>query len=599
MQVRLQTAFHLDARTIDRFPSMIMLNLKNVSLVKAVALLMCVWLDCSGIANASGHVGGDGCAELDETQSAGGEPEETRSLKLGRAVGVDRSFEIHYDFYSIRDRMVVTYNGSGNKPQTLDTGLVNGVGTLTFTIPAGSTPLVQITMNPGNGLSGTAWIYTPTETTENEATEITLGTHSWPDEQGWRNTLGGNSSAEQSVQLDPPPKDATPDNNFYRKTFSFEVPAGTTCLRVSAVGTQPGAGNKQNGDNPASIIVSKHCPPVGFLSSSSSPALANSEWRNTIVRLPEQAEGDLSGEWFVTVFKRPSARKPSSGGLLRIDCLQGGKWKVAEVADGTERQRIAVGIEGGSLPPSGRLLLLSHGRVDSPLGAMRGLGEALQNRWGGRTPYHVNWSEGSYWNGSSTKSLIGSRFVSPAAAQIAVLIKGATVDYFGHSWGTYMGNELARLNGPFARFFALDPAYGLSLSEYNHPVNFSQRANYSMAIYGDGLYGSAELAATARDSIILDPPLFTGPGTRHTEPILVMANFVRNAGIGAKQMEFALGDSGVNLSQRPWKNVRKFEDDFQVKIKTDGTGVVSKFSYYIEQKGSGGTVVDKKIDITK
>lgn len=561
--------------------------------------LFSVWIGYGGLVHAAGHGELDGCAELDETQSAGGQPEETRNLKLGRSVGIDRTFEIHYDFYGIPDRMVVVYNGSGDKKQTLDTGLVSNQGTLKFTIPSGSTPLVRITMNPGSGLSGTAWVYTPTETTENTATEIALGSHNWPDGQGWRNTLGGNQSAETFVQLDPPPKDATSDNNFYRRSFYFEVPAGTTCLRVSAVGTQPGDGNKQNGGNPASIIVSKHCPPVGFLSSNGSPALTNSEWRNTIVRFQEQAEGGLPGRWFVTVFKRPTAKKPASGGRLRIDCLQGGKWKVAEVADNLERQRIAVGIEGGQLPTSGRLLLLSHGRVDSPLGSMRQLGEALSNRWAGRTPYHVNWSEGSHWNGGNLSSLIGSRFIVPAAAQLAPLINGATVDYFGHSWGTYMGNELARRNGRFERFFALDPAYGLSLSEYNRVVNFSLRGKYSMAIYGDGLYGSSDLAATAHDSLILDPPFSSGRAARHTEPVLVMTNFANRVGIGAKQMAFVLGGSGVNLSQRPWKNVRNFDDDFHVEIETNGTGVVSTFSYYVERKGLAGVFFDKKIEITE
>lgn len=563
-----------------------------------------MWIASASLSYAAGGNRLDGCAELDQTQSAGGQPEDTRSLKLGRAAGVDRTFEVNYDFYGIPDRMVVVYNGSGDKKETLDTGLKSNQGTLKFTIPAGSTPLVQITMNPGNGLSGTAWVYTPTETTENAGTEITLGSHTWPDAQGWRNTIGGNQSAEQNpVTLNPPPKDATSANNFYRKDFYFEVPANTTCLRVSAVGTGPGGGNQQNGSNPASIIVSKHCPPVGFLPTTESEVLTNSEWRNTIIKLPENADGNLAGKWFVTVFKRSTAKSPSSGGILRIDCLKGGNWRKAEFAEkgSFERQRVAAGIEGGALPISGRLLLLSHGRVDTPLGNMNALGVVLNNKWS-RVAYHVNWSEGSYWNGRdvSSTSLIGSRFVEPAAKVLAPLVKANAVDFLGHSWGTYMGNELARINGRFKRFFALDPAYGLPLSSYNRTVNFTQRAEYSMAIYGDGLFGSPELSATADDSLILNSPTLTGPGTRHALPVFVMTNFASGMGIGAKQVEFALGASEAITGNRPWKNVRNFgKDRFQVEIDTNATGVVSKMTYYVERKGLAGFFFDKKIEITK
>ena len=562
--------------------------------------------------NTDGYNGAVGCIELDETQTAGGQPENKRLLNLGQAVTIDRTFEVNYDFYSIPDRMKIVFNGANNTKKTITTGLVSGAAKLTFTIPAGSTPYVEITMNEGSGLSGTAWVYTPKETTAQVGELVNLAPGTCI--EGWRNTLGGNIHGEKAgIVLDKPDKSATGANKVYHKTYYFTVPANTQCLRVSAVGVNPDDSNVQNGADPASLIVSRHCPPTGFTSTTETPALLNAKWRNTII-IPNPTDPGKSELYYAVLFKKPDAANPVSGGVLRVDCLQGGIWKQADVAYDSffthERERIAAGIESDTLTPvklptSGRVLLLSHGRTDSPLGNMQALGAAVGKQWGA-TPYHINWSEGSYWNGNSilvnsseAGPLVGSRFIGPSVGVLAPSLKGLTVDFFGHSWGTYIGNELALTNGLFQRFFALDPANnrtgagfftGLS---YSRPINFAQRAAYSMAIFGNGSFGSLDLTTTAHDSLILIPANDDSQGNalspnpvnlkRHSEPVFVMKNFIQATGIGSTEASFALVANNAQTSLRPWKNNLRLFNGCQVQLNTDGAGnlvKVTKLRYY-------------------
>ena len=598
--------------------------MKLSQLLLYICPLMTLDLCAGGHNNTQGFNGALGCIALDQAQSSGGEPEYRRLLSLGKAAGFERTFEISYQFYSVPDRMVVNYNGANDVKETKTTGEVSGSGVVKFTIPSGSTPFVEITMNAGGGNSGTVWNFVPRETTPTVGTEIKLSAQ--PCAEGWRNTLGGNLCADASgIVLDPPPASSSSTDKCNRKLFYVDVPAGTTALRVSAVGANPSDDNKQNGTDPASIILSKSCPASSCTFDKQTPGIANTTARNTLV-VTSSAREPVSGKWYITVFKRPSARNPLQGGTLRVDCLQGGVWKQADYRAGTfrfERERIAVGIEGGTLPQSGRLLLLSHGRTDSPLGEMKGLGQAVSAKWG-RTAYHINWSEGSYWNGGGISSLIGSRFIKPGMAQLEPLLRGFQIDFFGHSWGTYVGNEVATVRGNFERFFALDPANneagtGFLLEYDTGSISFSSRAGYSMAVFGGGRFGSSALAEDAHDSIVLAPSNDNGQGcatspnpvnlARHTEPILVMKGFVNGTVIGSSHVAFALGAGGAVTASRPWKDVRNYEwedcdtsyfgdDDFHVRCDTNGAGVISSMKYYVPGTGVSGFFFDKEVTVT-
>jgi murein DD-endopeptidase MepM/ murein hydrolase activator NlpD len=88
------------------------------------------------------------------TQVAGGDTAETRIVQMGKAAG---SFTFSYNTYSIRDQMVVSYEGK----TLFDTGCVGASGSVSLTYSGTSTTItVQVTPNCAGGTSGTQWDFT-------------------------------------------------------------------------------------------------------------------------------------------------------------------------------------------------------------------------------------------------------------------------------------------------------------------------------------------------------------------------------------------------------------------------------------------------------
>lgn len=71
----------------------------------------------------------------------------------------------------------------------------------------------------------------------------------------------------------------------------------------------------------------------------------------------------------------------------------------------------------------------------------------------------------------------------------------------GHSWGSYVAARIAapERSGSVNALVAMDPAFaGVGFPAGS--INFAAVSRISWAIYGNGIYGSAELAATADES---------------------------------------------------------------------------------------------------
>ena len=98
---------------------------------------------------------------------SGGVPEDRFVLDGGATAGV---VSITYDFYGVPDTLHVYYQGV----RIFDSGLTNGARMVAIPYGPGAATAVEIVINEGNGLSGTAWDYQATLTPAQ-----TLVTYQW------------------------------------------------------------------------------------------------------------------------------------------------------------------------------------------------------------------------------------------------------------------------------------------------------------------------------------------------------------------------------------------------------------------------------------
>ncbi len=148
-----------------------------------------------------------------------------------------------------------------------------------------------------------------------------------------------------------------------------------------------------------------------------------------------------------------------------------------------------------------------HGRDDSSA-SFQSLAAAIDGYKPGDQVLVLDWAEGAADNHLDGLELDGAIWIpsvgSWAASTLATLgVTSSKLDLVGHSWGTYVAYEIARdVPGHQDLIVALDPA--AAAVDYNYSaVNFAAVSRNSWAFYGNGLFGSADLAKTAREAFLL------------------------------------------------------------------------------------------------
>ncbi len=101
----------------------------------------------------TGTLGGQPASLNANRNASGGELEDRFSVDTGATSGL---ITITYDMFSIPDDLRIYYDGV----LIFDTGLVSGSKTITVPYGPGLSTVVEIVMNEGNGVPGTAWTYT-------------------------------------------------------------------------------------------------------------------------------------------------------------------------------------------------------------------------------------------------------------------------------------------------------------------------------------------------------------------------------------------------------------------------------------------------------
>jgi hypothetical protein len=400
----------------------------------------------------------------------------------------------------------------------------------------------------------------------------------------WRQLLYGvNLSATEALSFHTTKDTAKyprESSVFLGKVYRFTIPHGAKALRVRAPEDVYLTLAKEVIPGPAQVLPGK-----------ASQTAKNKDTRNTVVIAgPKGIDAGVYLVHAVMLNPHPVFPRAIEPGDLEIDCFMAGSWDWAQVGI----ERILTGVEHGSgapLPSDGRAFtLISHGRVDSPRGMVE-LGNAAGSKWG-RSSYYVNWSEGSHWNNGvlpEDKSLAGSRFIAVASRAAGRIITSAgyttlsSCDFLGHSWGTWLGYNLRSGNGftgNYARFFALDPAKHVPLVSKNPPKRgFARVAQYSVGIYGNGLYGSGPFTTTCHDAVRLEPPEESENLPRHSEPVNVATAILNDTAPAFVRESFAFAfSSSATPSQRVWQSNRY--DGFEVVLYTDGNGLVREERYY-------------------
>ncbi len=180
-----------------------------------------------------------------------------------------------------------------------------------------------------------------------------------------------------------------------------------------------------------------------------------------------------------------------------------------------------------------------HGRDDSAA-SFESLAAAIDGYKAGDQVLVLDWSEGAADNHEflvpDALALNGAAWVPfvghwTESTLVSMGVTSAKLDLVGHSWGTYVAYEVAHdMPGGAQAIVALDPA--AAALEYNYAaVNFAAVSKNSWAFYGDGLFGSAELARTAKQAFLLqyDTSSWFGvdPFAAHEAPVQLFETLVR------------------------------------------------------------------------
>jgi pimeloyl-ACP methyl ester carboxylesterase len=311
---------------------------------------------------------------------------------------------------------------------------------------------------------------------------------------------------------------------------------------------------------------------------------------------PVTGSGDVAGstgKYTLTVTPLIQ-NKPPRAGSNRIEgglMLANPGAHVPEI--GVFLERIETGGLGDGTILGGRTTwVLIHGRNDnsgsfaslaSTIDRFNANDQVLVLDWrAGAGDNHIFDGQGLGLDGVTWGPLVGQW---AAAALLKLGVQPKQVNVVGHSWGTYVGFELAKALKGVNRFVALDPAR--TATQYDvESVRFDQYASRSWAFYGNGLYGSPILAATATEEFFLKyADGAPSHMTAHWAPVRLFERLIQDqlpggTSWGPKEVPFGLDDL-LRDRHGPWNDntyqyaagvpFKEFEVRFTVTLSSTGS----------------------------
>jgi pimeloyl-ACP methyl ester carboxylesterase len=283
----------------------------------------------------------------------------------------------------------------------------------------------------------------------------------------------------------------------------------------------------------------------------------------------------------------PANRSTDWTGELRLANPEAGGWRESSV-------KVSLHLEGSAaLSSSNFTWILTHGRVDD----RNGWGEtvkALDTQFSDDQILTLDWAEGAEDNKDERSGLEGSAWI-PLVGQWAertlasIGVTPEKTGLIGHSWGSYVSHEIATRGAAAGRgdvnsIVALDPANdigpaGLFGLQYDSTaVSFRAHSGHSWAIYGNGLYGSADRAATADESFKIEYANGGDDLVKHSAPRDVFLKLLQNAGSDRTIFQNFRLDRLRSGAAGPWK-LNAYDGKFEGVFKVDVTETDGKFTF--------------------
>lgn len=218
-------------------------------------------------------------------------------------------------------------------------------------------------------------------------------------------------------------------------------------------------------------------------------------------------------------------------------------------------------LNGKAIDPSKRTWLVTHGWTSSRSEPnIKAAASNLAGRYPGDQILTLDWSAAAarvdVFDGSA-EDAIKNVGIFAAEALVSHGFTGSMLNLVGHSWGTYVSDELAeRIPGGVNSIVAIDPGedHPTQLNSYNPhsngEVNFAAHSAFSWAFYSAyleyvlGNAGDEETPVTAHESVVVQ-------GTTHNDIVFMFAAFLANP-VSPFAAYFDL-DRLLNQSYGPWQ----------------------------------------------
>ncbi|MBI3099907.1 MAG: pre-peptidase C-terminal domain-containing protein [Planctomycetes bacterium] len=323
-----------------------------------------------------------------------------------------------------------------------------------------------------------------------------------------------------------------------KRYYRIPVPAGRARLRIQIYNDDPYSGDCDV------YIKFGSIPAVGGADYSSyRPGNMES------VTIPSPSAGD----WYVMLVGYSSYSAVTLA-VSHLGSYGNGVWYTVDGPAGERHMAGLLPLTSGSMVNSRRTWLVVHGRNSNP-DRLRSLAEAMDGYQRDDQVLLLDWEPAAYC-GQGLLSTRGSRWIQPVASRMAAVLQGmglagATLNIVGHSWGSYVGWEIAKnlaTSGGVHGFVALDPAIQFPGS-YSAQVHFASHTQSSWAFHSSDL-GSSGNSTTADESFVVRFESFIGPVGMHRAVVDV---FERLVAIGnANSGDLRLGQLLGPRPNRPW-----------------------------------------------
>ena len=268
-----------------------------------------------------------------------------------------------------------------------------------------------------------------------------------------------------------------------------------------------------------------------------------------------------AGSYYIRVYFSGSRFELPFGGLKYLLMVSGGdNWDLitgtvpGAFASYAEAHHVGVFRAPGTTPPASATSerwIVTHGRDDHP-GTFLDIAKGVKSQRPTAEALLLDWSTAADSIGVGFGSgfwfdLIGIRLGTRLARRDGqIRFAGNQVNTVGHSWGTYVNQEVAKVlfagNGTrVARMVALDPA----LDAGNYPVGdqaFGDYSDYSLGFWSS-VFGSVFTTLTCADSFDLEVTDSGNPLVRHNAAHQVFLGMLSNTDAISAEIQRALFDS--------------------------------------------------------